>query len=785
MYRSLPLVVLLFASVSFADTYSTLSPTGTAPSPRFGHSVVIQPSAGRLILFGGGDVDPATQLPRPTNEVHALSLSAGAESWSQLSPGAGPSARMFHSAVYDSLANRLLVFGGLEAGLTTTNDLWELDLTPGSGSWRLMAPTGIKPPARFVHAAAFLPTTNQMVVFGGYTGTLPVVVATNDIWTLTLAAGDGIWAPVGIGGAPASAGHRIAYDSTANRILLFGVGDVINQTFSSDIYARYVPLATNSWILLPVAAPVPSPRQGFAQAFDVSTEPSLPRWLVLGGGQLDPFTQTGDLPGDGYVFESVPGSEKWVALTAANNPARTGLWAGGYDSVNKRLVLFGGVDTTAGFSQEATGLTLGNHYDPRLTTANPATGPGGQSLVVTLTGQGTAWVNGTSFANFGPEIKVNTTSITSPTTAVCSISILGSALSGPRNVGIITAGQTDSAIGIFTVDNPLRNILTGQGLADPNLNQVRVYDAGGTAQTTDFLAYSAGHWGVNVAAGDVDADGTDEALTGPGPGIVFGPQIRAFRRDNTPMGKINFFAYGTLKFGANVGNGDTDRDGFDEILSGAGSGAVFGPHVRGWNFDGGTLTAIARINYFAYGTLKFGVKAVSGDVDFDGYREILTAPGPGGPFGPQIRGWNVDGGPVSSMKINFFAFPNVSLGANAAAGDLDEDGFFEIVAAKGPGPGYDSQVKGFDYDGKAISGMAGINFTAYVAGGYGARVGMGSFLVAPGEEILTGPGPDSTMAATVHEYAFNSITGTTLTGQFDAFPGQNYGVNVVSGGFRF
>ena len=36
------------------------------------------------------------------------------------------------------------------------------------------------------------------------------------------------------------------------------------------------------------------------------------------------------------------------------------------------------------------------------------------------------------------------------------------------------------------------------------------------------------------------------------------------------MGNLSFLAYGTLKFGVNVTCGDIDGDGFDEILTGAG-----------------------------------------------------------------------------------------------------------------------------------------------------------------------------------------------------------------------
>src|SRR4029078_9300509 len=49
-----------------------------------------------------------------------------------------------------------------------------------------------------------------------------------------------------------------------------------------------------------------------------------------------------------------------------------------------------------------------------------------------------------------------------------------------------------------------QDYLTGAGLGDPNANRVRIYDPSGVLSTVDFLAYGAGHWGTNVAAGNVD-----------------------------------------------------------------------------------------------------------------------------------------------------------------------------------------------------------------------------------------------------------------------------------------
>ena len=283
------------------------------------------------------------------------------------------------------------------------------------------------------------------------------------------------------------------------------------------------------------------------------------------------------------------------------------------------------------------------------------------------------------------------------------------------------------------------DVLAGLGMGVPNANRVRVYRADGTATPVDFLAYSAGGFGVNVVGAEVNGPPRAEILTGPGPGPVFGPQVRGFDRDGNPMGKLNWYAYGTLRFGVNAGAGDTDADGFQEILSGAGAGAVFGPHIRGWNFDGTTLSTLARINYFAYQTLKFGAKAAGSDVDGDGFGELLTSPGPGSIFGPHIRGWNVDGGPLTTIaRINFTAFATTEYGADVAGGDVDIDGSAEILTGlgPGPGPGFPAQIKGFDFDGGPLAALPNFDTTLSGSSGYGARVGSADVTGRGGRDLV-------------------------------------------------
>ncbi|MFN7975122.1 MAG: LamG-like jellyroll fold domain-containing protein [Acidobacteriota bacterium] len=331
---------------------------------------------------------------------------------------------------------------------------------------------------------------------------------------------------------------------------------------------------------------------------------------------------------------------------------------------------------------------------------------------------------------------------------------------------------------------PVDGYVVGEGLGQPNPNQVALYTASGKPAPVTFLAYAAGQFGVNVASANLDAQGYDEILTGPGPGPVFGPQVRAFTRAGSAMAKVNYYAYGTLRYGVNVTAAQVDGDAFDEIVSGAGPGAAFGPHVRGWSYDGVAISALAKINYFAYATLKFGVNAAAGNVDADGYDEILTGAGPGAVFGSTVRGWNYDGATITAIqKINFNAFAYPGFGVNGSAGDADGDSFDEIVATPGPGPSHPSRFLGFDYDGSVIAAIPGLDVTPFPTT-YGGRVGARDMTADARAEILGGAGRDPASSSIVKAFSYAGAL-TQVPGPFEAFRSAAYGVNVTGGTYGY
>ena len=330
-------------------------------------------------------------------------------------------------------------------------------------------------------------------------------------------------------------------------------------------------------------------------------------------------------------------------------------------------------------------------------------------------------------------------------------------------------------------------IATGPGPAGDNPCRVRVFPAEQDAAfLSEFTAYGADRYGVLVASGEYDGDWGDEIITGAGPGAVFGAHVRAFEIDGTPLPGLSFLAYATRRFGVNVAAGDLTGNGTDEIITGAGPGSVFGPHVRAFDYDGATVAPIPGVSYFAYPVPQWGVNVACGDLDGDGFDEIVTGPGPGAVYGPHVRGWNIDGGTAVPLPgVSFLAYNTRSMGVVVACGDVDGDGIDEIVTGPGPGASFGALVRGWDIDGSSAS-LPGINFFAWPPAeyGYGVRIAVDTDMDGDGRsEIVAGPGPDPSAGTPLRVFSFDGSTISLRLSNEAYPPGWTHGTNVASGRF--
>ena len=293
------------------------------------------------------------------------------------------------------------------------------------------------------------------------------------------------------------------------------------------------------------------------------------------------------------------------------------------------------------------------------------------------------------------------------------------------------------------------------GPGENNRPYVRMYDGDGLLFGEDFLAYNLSGYGAEVSTGEVEADSEEAIITGPGPGVGYGPNVRGYRINGDSVTGLNFLAYGIRKYGVKVGIGDVDGDpdGAGEILTGPGPGEMFGPHVRIWKYDGEKVIPLGS-GFFAYGVRKYGVGVDAGDIDGDGVDEIITAPGPGPMFGAHVKCWKYTNGTVHQIA-GFMAYRTGKYGVNIGGGNVDGDDRDEILTGPGPSPAYGSHVRGWQYINGFIEDIPEINFKAYQTKGFGCKVSGGNTDLDSRDEIVTLPGPGPLFPAHLRGFNFD------------------------------
>ena len=221
--------------------------------------------------------------------------------------------------------------------------------------------------------------------------------------------------------------------------------------------------------------------------------------------------------------------------------------------------------------------------------------------------------------------------------------------------------------------------VTGDGAADviagtgPGVEaRVIVFNGVTGAVVRDFLPGFAGTGGVFVAAGDVDGDGMPDIIVGDGSGST---EVRVFSgASGVPVWSLTL---GDPAFagGVRVAAGDIDGDGYADLVVASGPGAESKARVFG-----GASRAELR-TFSPYGSFTGGVFVAVGDVNGDGFSDIVTGADAGG--GPHVRVFN---GATGVEIYGFFATdPAFTGGVRVAAGDLDGDGKADIVTSFGTG----------------------------------------------------------------------------------------------------
>ena len=335
------------------------------PSAGVRAAIAYDSARDRFVVFGG-------QSPLgPSNQTWAYDLNTNV--WTQMHPAVSPFARYWHTMAYDPSAGRVILFGGYVGTYGESpgfDETWSYDL--GSNTWTNMNPSS-KPIGRSGHVMAYDAQAQRIVLHGGKVPCNTNIVPnpsciSGETWAYDFASN--AWTPRTTG--PAAVDHAMAYDAQSNRLTFLRPDPAANwlsETWSYDyasdtwtkrspassphgeccspmvydpvaartvlFYSRWVwtyDLSSNNWS----SRQLPS-QPGYRWSYGLGYDSSAGQTILFGGyvGDLSGYTD-----GETWAYDSKTGA--WNRLTPAVAPSARAEVGMTYVSHHNRTILFGG-----------------------------------------------------------------------------------------------------------------------------------------------------------------------------------------------------------------------------------------------------------------------------------------------------------------------------------------------------------------------------------------------------------------------------------------------------------
>jgi hypothetical protein len=134
------------------------------PRPLVGQRIVYDSESDRIIMFGG--IDASTF--KPVNDTYAYDYNT--DTWSKMDPQLQPQFRNYHGMVYDSKADRVVMWGGGGVSIAHVGqdyaEVWTYDYN--TDTWERFENKKDGPTPRYYIFLAYDEKADKIITYGGY-----------------------------------------------------------------------------------------------------------------------------------------------------------------------------------------------------------------------------------------------------------------------------------------------------------------------------------------------------------------------------------------------------------------------------------------------------------------------------------------------------------------------------------------------------------------------------------------------------------------------------------------
>ncbi|NHJ38806.1 MAG: hypothetical protein FK731_02155 [Asgard group archaeon] len=212
------------------DTWTNLT-TASHPPKRFITNIVYDSQSEKIVIFGGVSnyFEPNIYYQDVWTYDYALNT------WTNVTPAFNPESYYVSSAVYDSKAGRILLFGGQSKDVTYDNKTWAFDLETTTWENREAA----NPPPYRSHSAMVYDSFNdKTILFGGIYlpyGDIPGYQSRSDTWCYDYT--ENKWTELNCTIHPYPRWTvDFAYNSKEHKAMIFGGTYIFPNYYKSDTW---------------------------------------------------------------------------------------------------------------------------------------------------------------------------------------------------------------------------------------------------------------------------------------------------------------------------------------------------------------------------------------------------------------------------------------------------------------------------------------------------------------------------------------------------------------------